>query len=463
MTTTPCRRIPRSSGLVFLTAAASVMLLAGSAANAQQPSASQSHVTFAKDVMPILQRSCQNCHRPGSVAPMSLMTYEDTRPWARAIKLRVSAREMPPWGIDKNVGIQEFKNDWSLSDAEIAKLTRWADAGAPLGNHADMPPPRVFDDPRLWHIGNGKPDLIVSMPKPYKIPALGADVTLEFLAETGLTEDRWIKEIETKPDPKSFAAVHHASLDIVEPSAGLDATRENYGMGGPRSFLSEYALGKNADVFPPGAGRLLKAGSKINFNMHFYSIGEEVENVTSVGFVFYPKGQEPKHPVITQHMGDTSDLDVPAGTISRSDGYVVLSQNAQLVMIQPHMHSRGKRQCTEAIIPMTTGQVSRGNGSKTQRVTLNCINFDMNWNMAYTYQDHAAPLLPKGTVIHITSWYDNTQSKFNPDPKNWVGSGSRSVDIMSFQWQSFFYLTDEEFERKVKERARSRSTNNQNQ
>jgi hypothetical protein len=457
------RRLLGSTGLVFLVAVSAAILLSVAAPDAQQP-VGQNPVTFARDVMPILQRSCQNCHRPGSVAPMSLMSYEDTRPWARAIKQRVSAREMPPWGIDKNVGIQQFKNDWSLSDAEIAKIARWVDTGAPLGNPADMPPPRVFDDPRLWHIGNGKPDLIVSMPKPFKVPAVGADVTLEFLAETGLTEDRWIKEIETKPDPRSFAAVHHASLDIVEPWAGLDATRENYGMGGPRSFLSEYALGKNADVFPPGTGRLLKAGSKINFNMHYYSIGEEVENITSVGMVFYPKGQEPKSPVITQHIGDTTDLDVPAGALSRADGYAVLSRNAQLIMIQPHMHSRGKRQCTEAIIPMTTGEVSRGNGSRTHRTTLNCINFDMSWNMAYTYLDDAAPLLPKGTILHITSWYDNTPSKFNPDPRNWVGSGSRSVDVMSFQWQSFFYLTDEEYEQKVKERAaRARSTNDQHQ
>jgi mono/diheme cytochrome c family protein len=456
------RSIFSTRGFAVLVATAAVALATTATASAQQAAAGQGQITFAKDVMPILQRSCQNCHRPGSVAPMSLMTYEDVRPWARAIKQRTGTREMPPWGIDKNVGIQEFKNDWSLSDDEIAKIAKWVDGGSPLGNLADMPAPKKFGDTRLWSIGGGKPDLIVPMPKAYKVPAVGADTTLEFLAETTLTEDRWIKEVETKPDPKSFTVVHHASLDIVEPWAGLDATRENYGMGGARSFLSEYALGKNADVFPEGAGRLIKAGSKVNFNMHYYSIGEEVENVTSVGMVFYPKGQEPKHQVITQHMGDTSDLDVPAGTVSRVDGYIELSQNAQLIMVQPHMHSRGKRQCTEAIIPMTTGQVSRGNGSRTQRITLNCINYDMSWNMAYTYQDNAAPVLPKGTIIHITSWYDNTQSKFNPDSKNWVGSGPRSVDIMSFQWQSFFYLTDEEYEQKVKERA-ARTTNNQNQ
>jgi hypothetical protein len=431
-------------------------------ANAQQP-ASRS-VTFAKDVAPILQRSCQNCHRPGSVAPMSLMTFEDARPWARSIKTRVSKREMPPWGIDKNVGIQSFKNDISLSDDEIAKIVKWVDDGAPMGNLADMPAPRQFDDPRMWHIGNGKPDLIVSMPKPYKVPAIGADVTLEFVSETGLTEDRYIKEIETKPDPKSFSVVHHAALDIVEPSAGGadETSRENYGMGGARSFLSEYALGKDADIFPEGTGRLIRKGSKVNFNMHYYSTGEDVENTTSVGMVFYPKGYTPKQVVVTQHMGENADLDVPAGTISRVDGYTVLSQNAQLVMIQPHMHSRGKRQCTEAIIPATSGEVSRGNGSKTERITLNCINFDMNWNIAYSYSEDAAPVLPKGTIIHVMSWYDNTTSKFNPDSKNWVGNGPRSVDIMSYQWQSFFYLSDEEYAQKIQQR-KARSTSNQQQ
>jgi hypothetical protein len=437
-----------------------VWTLFGARTRAQGGPAPSPVVTFAKDVAPILQRSCQNCHRPGAIAPMSLLTYQDARPWAKAIKQKVAAREMPPWYIDRHIGISRFKDDPSLTDAEIATISKWADAGAPMGNAADMPKPKEFADPRLWHIGNGKPDLIVSMPKSYRVPAVGSDVTLEFLAETGLTEDRYIKEIETKPDPKSFSVVHHAALDIVEPGGGLDASRENYGMGGARSFLSEYALGKDYDVFPPDTGRLIKAGSKVNFNMHYYSTGEEVENVTSVGMVFYPKGYVPKHVVVTQHMGENADLDVAAGTISRVDGYTMLSHNAQLVMIQPHMHSRGKRQCVEAIIPATSGEGSRGNGSRTERITLNCIDFDMNWNIAYSYKDDAAPLLPKGTIIHITSWYDNTKSKFNPDSKNWVGNGPRSVDIMSYQWQSFFYLSDEEYAQRLREReAKGRFTN----
>jgi hypothetical protein len=448
-----------STGLAFLMFLGATALVTVAVPGAEQPAATPNQVTFAKDIAPILQRSCVNCHRVGSIAPMPLTTYEEVRPWAKAIRQKVSTREMPPWGIDKNMGIQKFKNDISLSNDEIDKIARWVDAGAPVGNPADMPALRQFDDNRLWHIGNGKPDLIVSMLKPYTIPAVGADTKLEFLSPTGLTEDRYIKEIEVKPDPASFRVVHHASLDIVAPGAGQDATRANYGKpNGERSFLVEYSLGKDYDTFPEGVGRLIKAGSSINFNMHYYSTGEEVKNTTSVGFVFYPKGYVPKHVVITQHIGTNSDLDIPAGTIGRVDGYTVLSHAAQITMVQPHMHSRGKRQCTEAIIPETTGDTSRGNGSLTKRVMLSCINFDMNWNIAYTYADDEAPVLPAGTILHVMSWYDNTTSKFNPDSQNWVGNGPRSADIMSYQWESFFYLTDEEYVQKTKEHTAKTST-----
>ncbi|HTD44343.1 MAG TPA: hypothetical protein VK687_09190, partial [Bryobacteraceae bacterium] len=167
----------------------------------------QAQVTFTKDVAAILQKRCQVCHRPDTFAPMSLLTYEQARPWARAIKQKILAREMPPWYIDKNVGIRNFSNDVSLSDQEIATIVQWVDSGAPQGNPADMPPPRKFDDSDQWHI---RPDLIVQLPKDVIVPAQAADRWIDVLADTGLTEDRYIKGVEIKPT-KGFRAVHHAS------------------------------------------------------------------------------------------------------------------------------------------------------------------------------------------------------------------------------------------------------------
>src|SRR6185436_16453478 len=155
-------------------AALAIMLVAlcYPAMSAQPPAATSSTpVTFSKDVAPILQKACQNCHHPGAIAPMSLLTYQDARPWARSIKSKVMTREMPPWYIDRHIGITKFKDDPSLTDAEIATIVKWADAGAPQGNPADMPKPRVFAEVDKWHIG--KPDMIVSLPKPYELRANG--------------------------------------------------------------------------------------------------------------------------------------------------------------------------------------------------------------------------------------------------------------------------------------------------
>ena len=206
-------------------------------------------VTFTKDVAPILQRSCQACHRTGSIAPMSLLTYEEARPWARSIKEKVVTRGMPPWYIDRNIGIQGFKYDYSLSDDEIATIAAWVDSGAPRGNPADMPPPRAFPDIAEWKIG--EPDWVVEIPEPFVVAAEAADWWGNLESESGLTEDRWIKAVETKPSLEGFPVVHHAVTSVINEETDSDA-----GFG---SFLNEYALGKNGDVFPPGTGRLVKA------------------------------------------------------------------------------------------------------------------------------------------------------------------------------------------------------------
>jgi hypothetical protein len=406
----------------------------------QAQSPAQPAVTFTKDVAPILQKSCQNCHRPGSIAPMSLVNYEDARPWARSIKTRVEMRQMPPWHVDRTVGIRQFKDDPSLSDKEIATLTAWADAGAPRGNPADMPPPKQFDDSDRWHIG--KPDLIVAMPKDFVVKPQAADWWGIFTADSGLKEDRYIKAVEAKPLPAARRVVHHA----VESLVNDDGTP-----GG--GTLVEYAVGKNGDIFPEGSGKLMKAGAKVRFNMHYHAVGEPVTDRTEVGIVFYPKGVVPKHVITTILSPNQDDLDIPAGADNvRSDAYFKMDKPSHLVGFMPHMHNRGKRQCLEAIYPdMHVEQ-------------LNCVNYDFNWQIVYNYADDVAPLLPAGTIMHVISWHDNSAAnKYNPDPRNWVGFGNRTTDDMSRHWLTFYPMTDEEFKAEVAERKAKqvRATANQ--
>jgi hypothetical protein len=417
------------------------------AAGAQQSStpARQPQVTFTKDVAPILQRSCQQCHRPGSIAPMSLLTYQDARPWARSIKQKVVAREMPPWHIDRHIGITKFKDDPSLSDAEIATIAAWADAGAPMGNPADMPQPRQFSDLDTWFIG--KPDLVVTMDQPYILRPDGPDNIVDVLVDPGFTEDMYVMAIESKPaDPRSFKVVHHFTTNLVE-----DPEEDPVGL-----FLNEYALGKNGDVFPPDSGRLIKAGTKINFNLHLNPRGEETPVSVKLGLKVYPKGRVPTYVAFTQHMGDAPDLDIPAGQLSRHDGYFRLSKPALLASFQPHMHNRGKAQCIEAIYPDLRSDSARPGPARVE--TISCVsNYQFGWHITYPYADDVAPLLPEGTIVHVISWHDNTSAnKWNPNPKNWVGYGQRSIDEMSFAWVTLTYLEQDDFDRRVAARRAQR-------
>jgi hypothetical protein len=413
---------------------------------ASAPSAAQ-EVTFTKDVAPILQRSCQACHRPGSIAPMSLLTYEDARPWSKAIRAQVAKRAMPPWFIDKNVGIQHFTDDRSLSDRDIELIVKWIDAGSPRGNPADLPPPRTFSDNLYeWTLARQlerQPDLVVPIPEPFVVKAGTPNWWIDMVSGMGLTEDRWIKAYETKPSLQGFPVVHHATTSMVKPNNDEEG-------------LSEYALGKTGDIHPDGTGRLVQAGTKIRWNMHYSQNpnGKDTTDRTSIAFWFYPKGYQPKHPLIRRSVGSVTDLDFPPGDNNvRTDGYTMLEDNVRLTVFQPHLHNLGKRQCLEAIFK--DGRVQ----------TLNCVNWDFGWHIAYNYADDVQPLLPKGTMLHVISWHDNSKgNKWAADPRNWVGWGNRSTDDMSFAHISWFALTDEEYEQQLKARLLTRSTsNNQNQ
>ncbi len=424
-------------------------------------------VTFARDVAPILQRSCQGCHRAGSLAPMAFTTYEETRPWARAMKDKTALREMPPWFVEKNIGVQQFKDDISLSDEEIATFAAWADAGAPRGNPADMPPALEWADYDVWTIG--EPDLIVSSPK-MLVDALGADFHDELgPIPTGLTEDRYIKAVEVKEvrlltdtqkeelrkqARSGFGnfTIHHIGVHSSE----VFAEQTDLSLEDRSRFRMVYSLGQNATIYPDSTGVVLAAGSELRFTVHLYSNGVIVPVRADVGFVFHPEGYEPKYKQSGfLFMGIIQDgLDIPAGQDNvRVEGYYTMPQHGIMTTFEPHMHSSGKRMCVEAIYPDQT------------RETLNCSGYNHSWARVYVYEDGYAPILPKGTVVHVIGWYDNTAKNKNVvDPRNWKGWGNRSIDDMFILLPKVTFLDEEQYAEVVAEyevRQKSQATNNQ--
>src|SRR5262245_5808230 len=239
-----------------------VLVLPG-AARAAEPAAP----TFAKDIAPIFQEKCEVCHRPDSIAPMSLQTYEAARPWARAIKARVADRQMPPWHIDKNVGIQKFKNDRSLSDEQIATIVKWVDAGAPKGDPKDMPPPKQWPDGQGWNFaatfGQKEPDLIIES-QPFTMPAHSQDAWDKRQTATGITEPRWVRAIEIRPKTiKGRRITHHAVAYLQQDEPG---NNQAFGLPVP---IMEWAVGKQGEIMRADAGKLLLPGSKINWDIHY--------------------------------------------------------------------------------------------------------------------------------------------------------------------------------------------------
>ena len=414
-----------------------ILATLASPATAADLSATQP-ATFSKDIAPILQEKCQACHREGSMAPMSLITYEQTRPWAKSIRQRVITRQMPPWHLDKTVGVQKFKNDISLNDDQIATIVRWVDAGAPQGDPKDMPPPKQWPKDSEWQAAKefGEPDLIIKA-DPYTMPAQHQDVWWRPEAKIPLTEPRWVQVVEVRPTtPSARKIVHHAVAYLAQddpdaPAAGATADADRQGV------LMEWAIGKTYDAFRPDTGKLLLPGSKISWDVHIHAVGEELTAGVELGVWLYKKGQEPKYRThLTAFPGKTGpNLDIPPNSLAESEGFTVLKQAAILENIQPHMHLRGKAMSLEAILP---------DGS-TQMVSY-VGNFNFNWMNNYIYADDAAPVLPKGTVIKVTSWHDNTKDNpFNPDPDQWVGYGHRTVDEMAHAWVNVTYISDEDY------------------
>jgi len=432
-----------------LGAVVAALAVAGSARAAD---AHATPVTFSKDVAPILQSKCQDCHQPNSIAPMSLITYEEARPWARSIKSRVAARQMPPWHIDRSVGVQKFKNDMSLTDGQIDTIVRWVDDGAPQGNPKDMPPPRPLVTDNQWQgvrDGFGPPDLVIKSPE-YTMPATHQDVWYRPMSDIPITEPRWARMVEIRPTRLKGRRILHHSIAYLALNNDPDAVNTGTGTGGGtdrsslddlvnrRPQLMEWAVGKGYDLFRPGTGKLIVPGEKISWDQHIHAVGEEITSGSEIGIWFYKKGDEPKkrsYLVAFTGLKQARALDIPPNSMAQTEGYTVLKQNALLENFQPHFHLRGKSMQVEAILPDGSSQIVSYVG-----------NFNFNWMTNYIFDDDAAPVFPKGTIIHVTAWYDNTKAnKNNPDPDQWVGWGDRTVDEMAHAWINVVYLDDNEY------------------
>jgi hypothetical protein len=427
---------------------------------AAQQAAVTREVTFAKDIAPILQRSCEGCHRPDGVAPMSLVTYEDVRPWARAIKQRTSvgpkAGVMPPWYVEKNIGIQKFHNDPSLSDDEVALIGKWADSGAPRGNPAEMPPAKVYADRTTWAIGT--PDLVIKS-QDILVKGDAPDWWGEIPSmSTGLTEDRYVAAVEIKevndvpstsgagrPTVGGRFVFHH----MIWRTQVIDPAKTDQG-NDPFAFITDeesvnwpvHEVGRNADFFDPKSARLLKAGSSIvSDSIHLHSNGRDTHAHLEVGFKLMPKDYQPTYKRAVFGLGNGVDIDIKAMEANQQlHAYTVLQQHTKIISFEPHLHAPGARMCLEAIWGYTIQ-------------TLNCVGYDHNWVRGYDYTDDSAPLLPKGTILHIVGYMDNSPTNKNvPDPRNWQGSGNRSVANMFIDLGMRVALTDEQFQAEMAKR-----------
>ena len=413
-------------------------------------------VTYTKDIAPILQRSCENCHRPNGAGPMSLMTYEEVRPWARSIKARTGigphAGVMPPWYMEKNIGIQKYKDDPSLSDLEVAKIAKWADSGAPRGNPADMPPARKYADDSVWRIG--VPDLIVKT-EDVLVKGNSPDWWGEIKSvPIPMEEDRYVLAVEVKEvndvdtsnkDRQTVGGRYVWHHLIYRTQVGQETPSDLELIAGSDNVVNwpVHEVGRNPDYFDPKGAVLLKKGSYIvSDSVHLHSNGHDTKAHLEIGYKFAPKDYKPTYKRALVGLGNGVDIDIKAMSDNQQlHAYTVLQQPTKITSFEPHLHAPGTRMCLEAIW-----------GYNIQ--TLSCVGYDHNWVRGYSYADDVAPLLPKGTILHIIGFMNNSPSNKNiPDPRNWQGSGNRSIANMFIDLGNRVQLTDEQFQEEMRARV----------
>jgi hypothetical protein len=391
--------------------------------------ATPAEVTFHRDVEPVLQRRCQSCHRPGDIAPMPLLTYEQARPWAKSIRSAVLQRQMPPWHADPRYGT--FSNNRSLTESETETLIRWVDSGAPEGSPADAPPPLTFAEG--WRIGT--PDLVFEMPKEFSVPAEGTIFYQWIMVPSGLTEDKWVQAVEVRPGNRSV--VHHAVVYAREEGAdwakgapvgeffnlfklGIPKRIEGNTMFSQQrepEHLEVFAPGADPIVLQPGQARLIKAGSYIVFEMHYTPTGEAATDRSSVGLVFAKN--PPTERVRTIRIQNGGTLSIPPGEDDyRIESRVRVLRDLEIVSFMPHMHFRGKSMEFRAEYP-----------DGRSEVLLSVPRYDFHWQMSYYLQ--SPKKLPQGTLLTcIAAWDNSAANPNNPDPGATVVGGLQSWEEM---------------------------------
>ncbi len=402
------RRHGLRAGLSLTLLLTGLTLLAVPAAAAPSDTAD---VTFHRDVEPIFQRNCQSCHREGGanyggmIAPMPLLTYEQARPWARAIARQVEARAMPPWHASKAQD-GHFANERGLTDAEIDTVVQWVKAGAQRGDASDAPLRVEWADLSGWTIG--EPDLVLEMPERYWV---ADDVEDEYryfrmqLTKEQLPEDRWIQAFEFRP---GSSAVHHI---ILNPIGGI-------------------APGTDATVFREGVGQKLRAGAKLSWEVHYHKepgSGSGVWDRSRIALKFYPKGKDVPFPLQNAEMGNYG-FEIPPGASDHSVSTEFrFKRDSHILAYSPHMHLRGKAARYEAFFP---------NGER--RTLLDVPRYDFNWQTTYRYEE---PLfVPEGTRLRVTTTWDNSaENPNNPDPTKAVRYGEPTTDEMSFGYVDYIH------------------------
>jgi hypothetical protein len=395
--------------------------------------------TFYKDVLPVLQKACQNCHRPGEAAPMAFLDYKTTRPWAKAIKAAVQVRKMPPWLADPHYS--KFSNDRSLPEPDRMTLVAWADAGAPEGSPKEAPQPVAYVEG--WNIG--KPDVVYTMPTAFEVPASGTIEYQYLVIPTNLTEDKWIQLAEVRPG--SRAVVHHVIVFIrpkgskwmadAEPGVpfvpGKTARRRPAAEGNApvdpqegaiqllqSELLVGYAPGMPAQICPPGAAKLLPAGADLVLQLHYTSTGKEATDRTSVGLTFAK--QPPQRRELTLSAGNYLFSIPPGDPNYEVKAQITLRDDAEMINLMPHMHLRGRDFLYKVVYP--TGETS---------TLLNIPKYDFNWQLVYVFEK---PLvLPKGSRIECVAHFDNSlNNAYNPNPNATVHFGDQTWEEMMIGW-----------------------------